>query len=64
MKKEYQSPTLKVVEFKVERGFQASGFQGNTSTADPNIMNFEMEFDANGPRNEAYDFDNGTTFWN
>ena len=63
MKKEYQSPTLKVVEFKVERGFQASGFQGNTSAADPNIIYFEMDFDANGPRNEAYDF-SSDNFWN
>ena len=62
MKSKYQSPTLKVVEFKVERGFQASGFQGNPSLTDP-IMDFEMEFDANGPRNEAYDF-SSDNFWN
>ena len=61
MKSKYQSPTLKVVEFKVERGFQASGFQGNTNTN--NLMDFEMEFDANGPRNEAYDF-SSDNFWN
>ena len=62
MKNKYQSPTIKVVEFKVERGFQASGFQGNTNTT-TNLMEFEMEFDANGPRNEAYDF-SSDNFWN
>ena len=63
MKSKYQSPTLKVVEFKVERGFQASGFQGNQRLTDPTLMDFEMEFDANGPRNEAYDF-SSDNFWN
>ena len=63
MKSKYQSPTLKVVEFKVERGFQASGFQGNTNTT-TGLMDFEMEFDANdGARNEAYDF-GSENFWN
>ena len=62
MKNKYQSPTIKVVEFKVERGFQASGFQGNTNTT-TGLMEFEMEFDANGARNDAYDFDNDLTFW-
>ena len=64
MKSKYQSPTLKVVEFKVERGFQASGFQGNQSLTDPTLIDFEMEFNANdGARNEAYDF-GSENFWN
>ena len=61
MKNKYQSPTLKVVEFKVERGFQASGFQGNTNTN--NLMDFEMEFDADGPRNEQYESHTINDFW-
>ena len=63
MKNKYQSPTLKVVEFKVERGFQASQFQGTLRGTTPDFMDFEMEFDANGPRNEAYDF-SSDNFWN
>ena len=63
MKKVYQSPTLKVVEFKVERGFLGS-FQGNQSLTDPALMEFQMEFDANdGPRNEQYTF-GSENFWN
>ena len=59
MKKQYQSPALKVVEIKVERGFQASGFSKAANGSD-----FEMTFDENGARNEAYTFDDGNTFWN
>ena len=62
MKKTYVSPTLKVVEFKTERGFANSGF---SASPHDEIMDFEMIFDANeGPRNEQYTFDDGTTFWN
>lgn len=59
MKNKYQSPIIKVVEFKVERGFQASvGFQG-TQDAERGIM----DFNANNTRNEAYDF-SSENFWN
>ena len=63
MKKVYQTPTLKVVEFKVERGFQASG---PVSSFTKNDGEFDMLFDINdGPRNEQNDYINeGNTFWN
>ena len=62
MKKHYAPPTLKVVEFKVECGFAASGFSARSIAGE---TEFEMLFDATeGPRNEAYTFDDGTDFWN
>lgn len=66
MKSKYLSPTIKVVKFKVEQGFQASqnsGFQGNAST-DPSRIDFEMRFN-DGPRNEQYESNTfGDGFWN
>ena len=63
MKKNYAIPTLKVVEFKVERGFADSGF--SASAPDGGVLDFVMNFgDGEEPRNEAYTFDDGTTFWN
>lgn len=61
MKKQYQSPALKVVEIKVEKGFQASGF---SAVSNGSGTDFEMAFGDNGPCNEAYTFDDGNTFWN
>lgn len=44
-KMNYQAPALKVIEFKVERGFQASN-----SFTNNNVGQFEME----GNRNEGF----------
>ena len=60
MKKVYQTPTLKVVEFKVERGFQASG---PASSFNLSGNQFEMEFIDDAPRNEQYIFNDGNGFW-
>lgn len=59
-KKTYQSPTLKVVEFKVERGFESS-FILQTQT-----NNFEMEFFEMGtPKNEMYNTQEyDMNYWN
>ena len=63
MKKHYATPTLKVVEFKSECGFATSGFTARS--LESGGMEFEMIFDADeGPCNEQYTFDDGTTFWN
>lgn len=57
MEKKYQSPTVKVVEFKTE-----IGFAGSLSRQDDG--NFEMTFDEDeGARNEQYQFIDGSTFW-
>ncbi len=61
-KTNYQSPTLKVVEFKVERGFEGSNegypFQKNNDE-------FLMEFGDYGPRNEQFErHDYDETFFN
>ena len=64
MKKTYQSPTLKVVQFKSECGFAtSSGFSARSLGGD--LMEFEMTF-ASGdePCNEQYEFVDGTDFWN
>lgn len=51
-KMNYQAPALKVIEFKVERGFQASGgsFSLNTTST-----HFEMIESENGFGNEVFD---------
>lgn len=57
MEKKYQSPMVKVVEFKTE-----IGFAGSLSRQDDG--NFEMTFDEDeGARNEQYQFIDGSTFW-
>lgn len=62
MKKNYVTPILKVVEFKAECGFAASGFSARSIAGE---TEFEMLFDATeGPCNEQYDFVDGTEFWN
>lgn len=61
MKKHYQSPTIKVVEFKVERGFEGSsqGLSLNTAGTE-----FQMDFDDYGPRETEYSFtDYGNNFF-
>ena len=59
MKKHYATPTLKVVEFKAEQGFATSS--GKFTIVD-NI--FTMEFDEDGPCNEAYTFQDDNSYWN
>ena len=60
-KTKYTAPTIKVVEFKTERGF-ANSF--NRQEAELSQFQFEMDFNVQeGPRNEAYIFDDGTSFW-
>ena len=57
MEKKYQSPTVKVVEFKTE-----IGFAGSLSRQDNG--NFEMTLDENDEAcNEQYQFIDGSTFW-
>lgn len=51
-KQAYQPPTLKVVDFKAERGF-ASSLDGLSFQKTENDV-FLMEFDNYGPRNEQF----------
>ena len=63
MKKHYATPTLKVVEFKAECGFAASGFSARS--LESGGMEFEMLFGAGEePCNEQYEFVGGDDFWN
>ena len=56
----YTAPTIKVVEFKTERGF-ANSFNRQAAQSQ---FQFEMDFNVQeGPRNEAYIFDDETSFW-
>ncbi len=63
MKPNYMSPVVKVVEFKVERGFEGS----NVSLSfEKNNNEFLMDFYENyGPRNEQFSrTDHDETFFN
>ena len=68
MKKQYKSPTLKVVEFKSEHGFATSGFTSTTTTyrGDTELatsIDLDMEYDES-PRNEQYNYEsNDQSFW-
>lgn len=55
MKEKYLSPVVKVVEFKVERGFEGSANSFTRSTTDATL--FEMLFDQN-PRADQFTVDN------
>lgn len=63
MKNKYQSPTLKVVRIKVERGFEGSNV--SLSFEKDNDV-FLMDFYENyGPRNEQFSrTDHDETFFN
>lgn len=54
----YQSPTLKVVEFKVERGFEGSG----VFTKSDRFPVLEMESPCN-EESYSYHHVDGETFW-
>ena len=63
MKEKYLSPVVKVVEFKVERGFEGS----NVSLSfEKNNNEFLMDFYENyGPRNEQFSrTDHDESFFN
>ena len=63
MKNKYQSPTLKVVEFKVERGFEGSNESLSfEKSSDVFLMDFYENY---GPRNEQFvRTDHDETFFN
>lgn len=52
-KRQYQPPTLKVVSFKVERGFAGSA-DGYSFQKEVDNTVFLMEFENYGPRNEQF----------
>lgn len=68
MKKQYKSPTLKVVEFKSEHGFATSGFTSTTKSYQEDTewainIDLDMEYDKS-PRNEQYNYEsNDQSFW-
>lgn len=64
MKKAYNAPHLRVVEFRTEAGFAASGFQAVRNETVANTFNFVMNFGDETPRNEQYLFDEEEDFWN
>ena len=62
-KKQYQSPTVKVVEFKVEKGFEGSNSNGSFNKSG---SQFEMSLDENqrARNSEAFGYTQETSFWN
>lgn len=64
MKKSYQKPAIRVVEFQAEQGFAASGFSPVQNETVANTFNFVMNFGDNTPRNEQYQFEEEEDFWN
>ena len=61
MKRKYQPPTIKIVEFKVEKGFVNSGFTLNEAGTQ-----FEMNLLENeSPKNERYNYinENEWSYW-
>lgn len=61
-KAQYKTPEIKVVEFKVERGYALSNGFMKSQSGDAFVMDFDET--SNSPRNEQYIFDSETNFWN